>query len=340
MNETDNQIIELQNSGFLPQGSFEIYSWEQQFSYITQIKIDENTYFLKKLKERHDHEQDEIVNKLIHEYDTLEKYSVYFKNNQFYRIPEPIFFSKEKLLLITKGIKGIAIEILGNLYASRFKPIDNGTLKIFKHIGMFLKFFHGIESYPLTNENLNELVDYIKKRLVGRGQFDDLCEKEIISFLEKTKLDCIKNLDKYRKNPVHHDFNPTNILSDGNYINVLDFGDFKMDHAYQDLIYFKLMMDGQLGSVIKYRQDRRKALIDSFYEGYGFSLSEHKTDGLYKLYMLKNLAIFLITLSDRKKMPLFFKPSLNSVIRLKDRIVSGLDYKKTRSEIIRIIHGI
>lgn len=340
MKEAENQIIDLQNIGILPQGSFEINSWEQQFSYVTQIKIDENTYFIKELKERYDHVKDEIVNKLIHEYDTLEKYSVYFKNNQLYRIPEPIFFSKEQLLLITKEVKGIAIEIHGNLYARRFKPIDNDTLEIFKRIGKFLKFFHKIESYPLTEEDLNELVDYIKKRLVGRGQFDDLFEKKIISFLEKTKFECIKNLDKYRINPVHHDFNPTNILSDGNCINVLDFGDFRMDHAYQDLIYFKLMMDGQLGSVIKYRQDKRNALINSFYEGYGFCLSEHKGDGLYKLYMLKNLAIFLITLSDRKRIPLIFKPSLNSVIRLKDRIISGLDYKKTCSEIIRIINGI
>lgn len=339
MSVIESFVIKLQNEGILPEGLFQVHSWEQQFSYIYRIIINGNKYFIKNLKKRHDHEQHEMIQKLINEYYALTKYIDSFKNEGLFNIPEPIFFSKENLLLVTKSIEGLPIEISGNLYARRFKSTDNGTVNMFINIGKFLNFFHGIESYPFTEQDISELVEYIKIRLIGRGQFDDFLEKKIISFLEKTKCACEKNLEKYKKNPVHHDFNPTNILSDGDCINVLDFGDFRMDHAYQDLIYFKLMMDGQLGSVIKYRQDRRETLINAFYEGYGFSLAEHTNDGLYQLYMLKNLAVFLITMSERQKQPLEFKPSLKTVIVIKDKIVNYLDYKKTRAEIIRIVSG-
>lgn len=340
MNLKVNNIIQkLQKERKLPPGIAKFETWQQQFSIVTRVNIDSNIYFFKWLTPRNEHSIDDLERKLCSEFNALVKIQSYLQNDSRFSIPEPIYYSKEELLIVTKEVKGIPLEVVGNQYARRFKPVDNNSLSIFKRTGSFLSNFHQYESFGYSIDDLDDLIKYISNRLISRGLYGKLDENLIILFLERKRHEIIRKIDRYKKNPVHHDFNPTNILSDGECINILDFGDFKIDHIYQDLIYFKLMIDGQLGSVLKYRQDRRIDLINAFYDGYGFTLNEHKSDGLYQLYMLKNLSVFLITMSERKKLPIDFKLSLKSVIMLKDRIVNYLDYKRTRSEILQIVSG-
>jgi len=280
-----------------------------------------------------------MADKLSNEYRTLKKLHAYFKNDSCYNIPEPLYFSEEMLLLVTKEIKGISLETIGNQFARRVGAVDSSAVEAFQKAGKFLRMLHCMESVPFQENDVFELYQYITVRLIGVGIFSQDQEDQIVSFLDKSRFSIVHELSKYSRSPVHHDYNPTNILFDGHCINVLDFGDYRVDHPYQDLIYFRLMINGQLGSVLKYRQACRHKLLDAFYEGYGYDIQDHSGNEMYKIYLLKNLAVFALTMMQRKKKAINFKSTSAFLATAKSKVVNQRDYVLTKKSILEIVRA-
>jgi hypothetical protein len=358
----DSTIKALQSEGVLPQGHYEYSAWEQRFSLIYCLTIspssqpsstcgqrpatcnlqpapcnqgpaacDSHTFFLKKLKPRSDYSEKDILRMLVSEYKALKKLSPFFSQHEHFNIPNPVYFSGEELLLITESLKGTQILDIGRAYASRrgnLVPDNLDALKIYSGAGKFLRLLHDSEFYPYSRQDLNRLADSIKERLTG-GIFTKAQETGITEYLEYIRSELSEDLHQYKKNPIHKDFTAENVLYDGDDINVLDFGDYRIDHAFQDLSYFKLMLRRQLESRIKYRKSAAEELIRAFNKGYGLDDAAISTDKLYHLYRLKNLAIFVKTLASWKDEWQGLSPGF-----IKDKILNSLEYHKIKKQIL------
>jgi len=323
-------VRDLQFNGILPHGDFKYTEWEQLFSFIYRVTIDEQVFFFKKLKTRRGSSNQDIEKRLLIEYEALKKYFSLFNGKKHFNIPEVVYFSANDLLLVTKGLNGISIMDIGRKYAARKNNNKRNALDVYIQTGKFLKILHETEDYPYTIKDVEELANYIRNRLES-GIFNESEVERISIYLTRTESLIKADISKYNKNPTHHDFAPGNILSQGENINVLDFGDFRIDHRYQDLSYFKLMLETQLNNWVKYRQSAVCELVEAFSKGYGCDYYIISKDELYNLYVLKNYAIFITTFAHWKKWPPNFLLSFSVI---KDKILNLVEFYRVKRKIL------
>ena len=262
-----SKVENLQADGTLPCEGYTLEYWEQQFSHILKITFKNKIYFLKQIKPRINHHNDELLNKLIVEYEALTKYEPYFRNNDNCNIPKVIYFSHKELLLVTEKLDGISLGGVFRQYVGRLTKGAWETETVFSRVGAFYSAFHSFEIQLYQLGHLEALIAYIEERLISIVFTDE--EKSQISFYLESVFKILKSdLSNYTLVPVHHDPNFSNILYDDSSINVLDFGDFAFDSPYQDIACFKLMIDGQFVSSVKYSHRAKKKLLNAFCEGY------------------------------------------------------------------------
>jgi serine/threonine protein kinase len=323
-------VRDLQVRGALPGGDFEYTAWEQLFSFIYRVSIGGQVFFFKKLKPRRGSSNQDIEKRLLLEYEALKRYSCLFNGEKHFNIPKVVYFSVEDLLLVTNGLNGISIMDVARNYASRKTDNESKAIDVYVRTGKFLKVLHESESYPYTIKDLEELINYIRRRLIS-GIFNKSEEESISSYLTQSESIISLDISKHSKNPTHHDFNPDNILSQEEDINVLDFGDFRIGHRFQDLVYFKLMLDIQLNNWVKYRQSAASELLRAFSQGYGCDYNIISKDALYNLYVLKNYAIFITTFAYRRKCQTHFQLSFGFI---KDKILNFVEFYRTKRKIL------
>ena len=326
----------LQKEGKMPQGQYEYSYDEKSASHIFKVKIGGRVYYFKKLKPRFSSYSHDLEEQLIVEYKALTKFYEIFNEYENYNVPKPIFFSPEDLLLVTEEIKGTSILDICRKFASRFKTKELRTIDVCTRVGEFFRIYHESETYPYTIQDLDESEDYIRQRLFD-GIFSQEEEARISAYLERIHSEIKGEIHRYNKNPIHSDVSPCNIFFDGEDINVLDFADHRIGHHFQDLIGFKLMLERQLGSRIKYRQYAKEELVRAFSNGYGFDYDAISNDKLYNLYLLSILAVFVKTLAYWKEEPLTYKLSLEFFKGIKDKIMNCLEYYETKKKILSIV---
>jgi len=326
-----SNIKELQAEGILPKGKYEYTFQNHPFSFILRISIDGHIFFLKKLKHRSGASSSYIEEKLNREYNALTKFCPFFAKEKYFNIPRVVYCSVKDLIIVTEELKGITLSEISRDYASQ-KNIENlsNAPDVFLKAGKFLKLFHESETYPYTLKDLYELTDYIKIRLF-RGIFNKKEKAEISYYLIQCQSDIENNIQKYKKTPVHSDFGPGNILFYGESINVLDFGDYRIDNCFQDIVYFKLMLERHLENRLRYRKSAKEELFKAFSKGYGFDYQTSCKDKLYQLFLLRNLAIFITTMTWRKE----FQGQLIEFI--KKNILDFIEYYKIKNKILFII---
>lgn len=334
----DSTVKSLQSGDILPQGYYKCTSWEQRFSFIFRVTINpgirtEHSFFFKILKPRIRYSEKAILRMLVREYEALKKVSPFFSQHEHFNIPNPVYFSVEESLLVTESLKGTPIFDIGKKYASGRKTAvkDSDILEIYSRAGSFLRVLHDSESYSYSKDDLNILIDSIKERLTG-DNFTESQQSDIKEYLESCRSDIVENLHRYKKNPIHNDFAAENILCDGEDINVLDFADYRLDHAFQDLSYFEIMTKRQLESRIKYRKSAADELIRAFNKGYGVDDAVVSKDRLYHLYKFKNLIILVNTLALWKDGGRKLSPGF-----IKDNILKSLEYHRIKKRIFEYI---
>ncbi len=332
-----NIVSELQRTRVLPDGNYAHNFWEQPASYICHISLGDG-YFIKKCKNRDGITQNEdadIRAQFEQEYEALKDIYPLFAEHDEFGTPELVYADPEQLILITKELKGQSFEGLCNQYACRVGRKENNAVLACRNAGKFLKILHSHNQAELRPEDVRELVHYIKKRIPP--QFFSRVEVQLIHNSLATLQDkVISDIGGYNKCSVHHDLNPTNILVDGERINVLDFADYQMDSPLQDIVYFPLMLGGQLGSRIKYRKRLKDTLLNAFEAGYMGDYGQDMDIGvnaLYSLYLLKNLAIFSRTFEDMKRRAI----GNFSLGLMKMRLILELDRRKVKEQIIKIV---
>jgi len=324
----------LQREHILPAGDFSLKCWDQQASNLCQVNL-KNGYFVKSIKARHGgmlDSKNEIQKSYHHELRALQLLTPFFEKKDNFNIPELVHHNTHTLTLLTKALSGERLQELCNRYAQRFGGEENNAEQACQNIGEFLKFLHSIERVDYSIESLNALLAYIRERIPA-DCFSVVQLTSIDTWLKSMEKHISADLNSYNKVFVHHDLNPTNILVEGNTIGVLDFADFSRESPYQDLVYFPLMLQGQLENRIKYLPEKKSKLLSCFYTGYGCDYTEMRQDPLYLLYIMKNLLIFMVTykhiLQDKS-----YKFSLSAV---KSRIIFRFDFLQIRKKIIRMV---
>jgi len=334
MNELISKVRVLQKERVLPQGQLAFDYSENEASFSCRLYLGRHNFFLKKIKPRFSDSNGDFASHLEREFEALKKFSIFFQDHAHFSVPSPVYFSSDHLFLITEEVKGNPFQGIVNQYARRKESKNNNAIELCRTIGKFLKALHESESYPFTIGDLGSLVEYIKRRLCN-SSFCAVDETKILKYLEKTTSEIGCDLRKLRKCPVHHDFNPSNVLVDGKNVNVVDFCDYQIDHPFQDIVYFKLMLGEQLKNRFKYRQSAKSSLILAFNQGCDWNYVGGVHGKLYKLYLLKNLAIFVKTLSLRIKE----KSNIShfSARHLKDTFIDRLDLYITKRKIIELV---
>ena len=216
---------------------------------------------------------------------------------------------------------------IGREYASgKAKTEDSDARAIYSKAGEFLRQLHESETCDYTQNDLDDLINYIRERLLNRI-FTKKEEAELSHYLTQVRADIKGRFGQYRKNSVHSDFGPGNILSHGKDINVLDFGDYRLDHGFYDIAYFKMMLERQLENPIRYKKAARDELLRAFGKGYGIDFRTNSEDNLYKLFQLKIMAIFIKALTWKEWHG-------TSLFSFKNRISNFLEYNKIKREIL------
>lgn len=328
MKEKMNSLIEeLQKNGVLPSGDYFCEFLEQPASYVWKVILGAG-FFIKQIKVRHGMEEDkqaDVIEQFHRECKFLLSLKAYFSTSKFFSIPEIVYINQKELIIVTKALNGKSLQIICNQYAQRFGSVQNGAAHACFNVGRFLKFLHDAQKENYALDDLEKLVCYIRDRISG-AIFSVSELKRIDAFLLAREKEISYKLGGIYKSYVHHDLNPTNVLVDGDKINVLDFADAAMESPYQDLVYFPLMINGQFGNFFKYRPSVKNELLSRFYDGYGCQLDHLKEDPLYLLYVLKNLSIFLNTFSSLKN-----HWGALALSKLKNRLVLEYDLKNTKT---------
>ena len=336
-NEISEIVGELQSNKLLPNGEVKYISWDRQFSRIHKLTFKNQIFYIKKLKPRHDQKDKKLKKRLENEYFALNKVQIYLDNFENFNVPKPIYFSTEKLILVTEGLKGSSIiEIARKCTIKEKEKKCNGD-KIFFMVGQFSKILHAMETKKYELESAYKLLRYIEKRI----KMNIFSEKEILRIMSFLYY-CIDGINKSFKNYeecyIHHDFSPGNILYDydTSSVNVLDLGDFRFDHKYQDICYFRMMIERQLNNRIKYKRAYVDKLINAFSNGYNFNYSILERDNLYVMYKLKNLSIFAVTLSMYLKGIDIRRINSKKMIKY---FSSLYEYKTIKKEILNVVRG-
>lgn len=323
-------INHLQIKNIIPNGKFEYEAQDHPFSYIYRVSIGAQVFYFKILKQRINHSPQAMIDRLLNEYEALKKYNSYFNTIKYFCVVEPVYCSKEYLLLVTRELKGETLLDKGKRYASRSKYRDSRALYAYNNAGVFLKTLHKMEVFPYNDDDLESLINYIYSR-IQCGVFNDNEERTVLDYLNRSSLEIKINIGRYYKCPTHHDYVPGNILSQNGDIKVLDFGDFAIDSNFQDIVTFMVMLRRQLENRIKYRKEAIDELLEAFIRGYGFDYNLFK-DKMYELYLIKYYAIMIASFSKTSKWYYNFQESVN----IKTRMVNIYEYYKIKKIILGI----
>lgn len=325
----------LQGSGILPKGEFTCDYWEQQASYICRVSLKEG-YYIKKYKRRFsssDEDNANLVELFENECNALELIGNYYDGYEDISIPVLVHTDIKELTIVTKKIQGISLEYLCNQYTRRIGAQNNKAPEACYNVGRFLRILHTKSSKPFESSHLSALIKYIQQRLPATG-ISKKKQEVINEYLIRMQEKVLEKINHYSLCYVHHDLNPTNVLVDVENIGVVDFADSKYDTKFQDIIYFQLMLYGQLRSTIKYDMNKKIELLNQFRRGYSEICSEYCNDSMYSLYMLKNYVLFIATIHLQIWDFTNLKKSPFGILRL---IQKFYDYSYYKSKLLRII---
>lgn len=341
MENIEAVIRELQSRSLLPEEDYTHDLFLEQFSHVYRVSFKNKSYFFKFLKEVHDHDEKTILNKFTQEVAALQKLFPYFSNSREFTIPKVVYSSDEPMVLVTEEVKGLKINLKVSVYMNRLNIIRKmahpETMRICGQLGKAVRKIHQYEEYPFTAKDLEALSLYIKKRLLKGSTFGEKEQNHINHFIESNCSAILDNLPAYRKTLVHGDINLFNIFFDGKTLTLIDFGNSRIDHYYQDICCFYLMLFGMFSGRVKYSLKAKKEVFNAFCQGYGVQWDVISEDFLWKLILLKNLSIFLKTFIYRMEAPIAPAARYKTIRMIKNRIFDYIDFRMTRRAVLEMV---
>lgn len=163
------------------------------------------------------------------DFHTLDYYYKKFLSSERFRVVKPLLVIPEKYILATEEARGTNLHHL-IIKRSAFFPRERKLSELLQYmngVGGWLKYFHSLKPMPAERYLVEELIEFIDTRLImlteeKKRHFPDSYRNRILKFLEQNKS---KPGEKELKMALsHNDFNPGNIIVDGEFITCVDFG--------------------------------------------------------------------------------------------------------------------
>ncbi len=294
-----NDLIAVDNAlkEFVLQDNLKITKYDilqifhRPFSIVYKIKIQFGDgsnciYYLKYYQREAKKNKLDVVER---DFNTTQFWNERFKDHKEFNVIKPVYFSKEKFILISEESKGQNLSELINKYGQLFpaRKTQEELLKMLKLVGRWLRYFQTI---PIEDKyekfTLDYFLDYLEvrlNRLVSNKKldFDAQFKKQVITFIEEQWKK--GEIDKLGYCYVHADLSLSNVLIDKDSVTVLDFNENETGLIYKDLsrLYHQLAL---LLNKPTFGKKLIKKLQAAFLEAYG--LPDAMDKPLFKIYYL------------------------------------------------------
>lgn len=218
-----------------------------------------------------------------------------FAGSAQFRVVKPVLAIPEQFISVTEESRGENLFQLV-LKQARYFP-SPATLRRLTHClrntGAWLRYKHAIFWEPGETYSPESLTEYMDVRLKilaedPRRGFDPVLRERVLAFMTQQKNRF--TADELLVSLSHSDFNPGNILLDGDVVTVLDFGRLVKESYLLDLskLYFQLQL---LTCKLQYRSSVIRQLQRALLEGFGDPRADQRR--IFRCLMIRHILTHL-----------------------------------------------
>jgi serine/threonine protein kinase len=235
------------------------------FSFVARCRIrgdrDSRVVFIKRYRNSRNKPPEVFRQKVEKEFQVAKYWYDKFGDSQNFRVVKPVFVIPEKYISVTEESHGKDLFQLV-LDEARFVLPKNKLAQLSRYMyntGAWLRYKQSILSEKDERYSIDDLTEYMDVRLKiliddKRRRFPGDYREKVLNYLQdkKTQIGEAERLVTIS----HSDFNPSNILVDGDVVTVLDFGRLVKESYLLDVskLYFQL-------SLLTFKPQYRTAVI-------------------------------------------------------------------------------
>lgn len=247
------------------------------FSFIARCRVqgerDARVVFIKRYRNLKNKPPEVYRQKVEKEHQNALYWYQKFAGSPQFRVVKPLLAIPEQFISVTEESRGESLFQLV-LKNARYFPSPAALRQLercLRNTGAWLRYKHSILAEPGETYSPESLMEYMDMRLKilaedPRRRFDPVLRERVLAFMaqQKTRFtpeDLLVSLS-------HSDFNPGNILVDGDTVTVLDFGRLVKESYLLDVskLYFQLQL---LTGKPQYRRGVVGQLQRALLEGFG-----------------------------------------------------------------------
>lgn len=269
------------------------------FSFLARCRIsgdlDSRVVYIKRYRNTRNKPPEIYRHKVEKDYHIARHWYEKFAGSQNYRVVKPVFMIPEKYISVTEESKGENLFQLV-LNDARFSPSPVKLTQLKRHLrntGAWLRYKQSVFPEEAEQYSLDYLSEYMDVRLKiliedKRRHFPAEYGDKILSFIEQKKPS-VGEPEKVVTTS-HSDFNPSNILVEGDIVTVLDFGRLVKESYLLDVgkLYFQL-------NLIKFKPQYQRKIIRQLQEALLEGFGDPDADRLmmFRLLTIRNILTHL-----------------------------------------------
>jgi serine/threonine protein kinase len=273
---------------------------ERKFSVVAKCKIkgqsDFSVVYIKYYKNFYKRSKNELTKIIERDFQDLNYWYAKFKCSDQFNVVKPLFILADQSMLVTKEVAGEDLHQLlvdfDWLFASR-KNFQQLRHQI-HNAGAWLHYFHSIQPRGDEIYSIDDLVEYLDVRLKilteeNKRHFPKIYQKKIHQYIQKHRR--LVSEMELEVNLSHSDFNPGNIIVNGDSVTVLDFGKVRKESFLLDAsrFYHQLYLMTFKPNI---RQKMIRKLQMTLLEGFGKPGADQLT--IFKFLLIRHTLTHLV----------------------------------------------
>jgi len=260
-------------------------------------------------------------------YEVLKHWHDLFSPSGNYHVVRPVLAIPEKMIEVSEEAAGESLYDLVHAGAPWFPSaaqLEKLELALY-HVGGWLRYKQGVAAHPNEFYSIDDLLAYIDLRLQllsddPRRRFPDHYRDRILRFIDENRL-YIRPEEQLVADS-HSDFNPGNVLVDGDRVTVLDFGRYVKDSYIVDVskLYHQL-------SLWSFKPQYRTAIIKTLQAALlrGFGDEHIESTLMFRFFYLRHTVTHLMTVTrfweGNQAVQLFNRWVMSRELRVLDSII-------------------
>jgi len=269
------------------------------YSFVGRCKVigsdGESVVYIKKYHRKENRSYEHQLEKIRRDVEAAQFWYDHFSGEPQFRVVNPVLALPEQFLTVTAESTGQNLYQLTEAHAAYFPKTEVfARLQThFRNTGKWLRFKQEKMRMKDKKYAIDELRDYLIVRLDilcndPRRQFPEIFRKKILTFIDAQR-DLLDD-DALLVTTNHSDFNPGNIIVDGDTVTVLDFGRLVTGSYLLDLskLHFQLEL---FTFKPQFRRQTISRLQAALLHGFGNSGIAH--DLMFKFLTVRNILTHL-----------------------------------------------